>query len=100
MTTNSRSTNLTNDDVTVHYRYISADGVHVFYRKAGDPKAPTILLLHDFPSSSHMFRDLISKLSNRYRIVAPDLPGFGFTEVPQKCGYIYTFEGEGVIGKT
>jgi len=76
----------------MHYRHIDADGVRVFYREAGDPKAPTILLLHGFPSSSHMFRNLIPKLANRYRLVAPDLPGFGFTEVPQERGYVYTFD--------
>jgi pimeloyl-ACP methyl ester carboxylesterase len=92
MTTNPRSTNLTSDDAAVHYRYISADGVRVFYREAGNPKAPAILLLHGFPSSSHMFRNVIPKLANRYRVVAPDLPGFGFTEVPQERDYVYTFD--------
>jgi pimeloyl-ACP methyl ester carboxylesterase len=92
MTTNPSSTNLRSNNVTMHYRHIDADGVRVFYREAGDPKAPTILLLHGFPSSSHMFRNLIPKLANRYRLVAPDLPGFGFTEVPQERGYVYTFD--------
>lgn len=61
---------------------VEADGVRVFYRAAGEPKAPTVLLLHGFPASSCMFRELIARLPNDYRVIAPDLPGFGFTEVP------------------
>jgi pimeloyl-ACP methyl ester carboxylesterase len=64
----------------------------VFYREAGNSAAPTILLLHGFPSSSHMFRDLIPRLANRFHLVAPDLPGFGFTEVPADRRYRYSFE--------
>jgi pimeloyl-ACP methyl ester carboxylesterase len=64
----------------------------MFYREAGDPAAPTLLLLHGFPSSSHMFRDLIPPLADRYHVVAPDLPGFGFTEVPASMKYVYNFE--------
>jgi len=74
------------------YRRVQADGVSMFYREAGDPAAPTILLLHGFPSSSHMFRDLIPRLADRYHVVAPDLPGFGFTEVPASTKYVYNFE--------
>jgi pimeloyl-ACP methyl ester carboxylesterase len=74
------------------YRRVQADGVSVFYREAGNPAAPTILLLHGFPSSSHMFRDLIPRLANRFHLVAPDLPGFGFTEVPADRRYRYSFE--------
>lgn len=74
------------------YRRVQADGVSVFYREAGNPAAPTILLLHGFPSSSHMFRDLIPRLANRFHLVAPDLPGFGFTEVPADRRYRYGFE--------
>src|SRR6202453_1951059 len=62
---------------------IEADGVQVFYREAGDGNAPVVLLLHGFPSSSFMFRELIPRLADRYRVIAPDLPGFGFTEVPR-----------------
>jgi pimeloyl-ACP methyl ester carboxylesterase len=65
--------------------------VDVFYREAGDPAAKTILLLHGFPTSSLMFRELIPRLAQRYHVVAPDLPGFGFTEVPAERGYKYTF---------
>jgi len=72
---------------------IDADGVRVFYRAAGDPTAPVLLLLHGFPASSFMFRDLIPRLANHYRVIAPDLPGFGFTEVPAKQQYAYSFDG-------
>ena len=64
------------------YDLIEADGVHVFYREAGPADAPVILLLHGFPTSSFQYRDLIPRLADRYRVIAPDLPGFGFTEVP------------------
>ncbi len=73
-------------------RTIKADGVRVFYRAAGDPSAPVVLLLHGFPSSSFMFRELIPRLADRYRVIAPDLPGFGFTEVPEQRQYNYTFD--------
>jgi pimeloyl-ACP methyl ester carboxylesterase len=71
--------------------------VDVFYREAGDPAAKTILLLHGFPTSSLMFRELIPRLAQRYHVVAPDLPGFGFTEVPKERGYKYSFDA---IAKT
>jgi pimeloyl-ACP methyl ester carboxylesterase len=73
-------------------RSVEADGVKVFYRSAGDPSAPVVLLLHGFPSSSFMFRELIPRLGDRYRVIAPDLPGFGFTEVPAERKYTYTFD--------
>ena|SRR5713226_1916799 len=60
---------------------VEADGVRVFYRSAGDPNAPVVLLLHGFPASSFMFRELIPRLASQHRVIAPDLPGFGFTEV-------------------
>jgi pimeloyl-ACP methyl ester carboxylesterase len=75
-----------------HYRTVDVDGVKVFYREAGDPKAPAILLLHGLPSSSHMFRDVIALLSDSYRVVAPDYPGFGFSDAPDRTQYAYTFE--------
>jgi pimeloyl-ACP methyl ester carboxylesterase len=75
---------------TVHR--VEADGVSVFYRQAGAADAPVILLLHGFPTSSFMYRELIPRLADRYRVIAPDLPGFGFTEVPEKRGYRYTFD--------
>ena len=75
---------------TVHK--VEADGVQVFYREAGEPSAPVVLLLHGFPTSSFMFRELIPRLADRYRVIAPDLPGFGFTEVPAQRKYTYSFD--------
>jgi pimeloyl-ACP methyl ester carboxylesterase len=71
---------------------VEVDGVHVFYRAAGEPNAPVVLLLHGFPTSSFMFRDLIPRLAGDYRVIAPDLPGFGFTEVPAERKYLYSFD--------
>jgi pimeloyl-ACP methyl ester carboxylesterase len=71
---------------------VEADGVQVFYRQAGNPQAPVVLLLHGFPTSSLMYRELIPRLADRYRVVAPDLHGFGFTEVTEKRKCSYTFE--------
>src|SRR5579862_8639298 len=71
---------------------VEADGVRVFYREAGDANAPVVLLLHGFPSSSFMFRELIPRLADEYRVIAPDLPGFGFTEVPAERKYVYSFD--------
>jgi pimeloyl-ACP methyl ester carboxylesterase len=78
--------------MTLSYRTASVDGLQLFYREAGSMDAPSVLLLHGFPTSSHMFRDLIPTLADRYRVVAPDLPGFGFTEVPARAGFKYTFD--------
>ena len=77
--------------VSIHR--VDADGVRVFYRAAGDPAAPVVLLLHGFPTSSFMFRELMPLLATRYRVIAPDLPGFGFTEVPTGRHYAYSFGG-------
>src|SRR3984957_8956217 len=71
---------------------VEADGVQVFYRAAGETDAPVVLLLHGFPTSSFMFRELIPRLANDYRVIAPDLPGFGFTKVPPERQYPYTFD--------
>ena len=71
---------------------VEADGIQVFYREAGDVAAPVVLLLHGFPTSSFMFRDLIPRLADSYRVIAPDLPGFGFTDVPSKRKYTYSFD--------
>ncbi len=75
---------------TVHR--IAADGVEVFYREAGPADAPVVLLLHGFPTSSLQYRELMPLLADRYRVIAPDLPGFGFTEVPADRNYTYTFD--------
>lgn len=74
------------------YQHAKVDGIKIFYREAGSKTAPTILLLHGFPTSSHMFRNLIPALSDRYHVVAPDLPGFGFSDSPDRKRFRYTFE--------
>ena len=73
-------------------RTVDVDGVRLFYREAGPPDGPVVLLLHGFPASSFMFRELIPRLADRYRVIAPDLPGFGFTEVPATRSYPYSFD--------
>jgi pimeloyl-ACP methyl ester carboxylesterase len=76
---------------TLHYRTVEVDGLEVFYREAGSAGAPKLLLLHGFPSSSHMFRDLMPRLADRFHIIAPDLPGFGQTQMPPRSQFQYTF---------
>ncbi len=71
---------------------VEADGVEVFYRTVGNPGAPVILLLHGFPASSFMFRELMPRLADGFHLIAPDLPGFGFTQVPEKRNYTYSFD--------
>ena len=86
--------------MTVRFDTVDVDGLNVFYRSAGDPNAPAVLLLHGFPSASHMFRDLIPELADHYHVVAPDLPGFGMTEQPARDAFSYTFENiAGVINR-
>ncbi|WP_434681515.1 alpha/beta hydrolase [Pseudomonas sp. R1-18] len=75
----------------IHYRYEQVGNVKVFYREAGSPGAPVVLLLHGFAASSFMFRDVIPALADRYHVIAPDLPAFGFTEAPARQDYAYTF---------
>ena len=75
----------------VRYRTVKIGEVEMFYREAGDVAAPLVLLLHGFPTSSHMYRDLIPQLADRYRLIAPDLPGFGWTKAPPRSEYRYTF---------
>ncbi|MDZ7323325.1 alpha/beta hydrolase [Kosakonia sacchari] len=82
-----------NTHFPVRYQYADADGVKVFYREAGNPENPVLLLLHGFPSSSHQFRELIPLLADKFHLIAPDLPGFGFTEVPAERDYRYSFDG-------
>src|SRR5580765_527322 len=74
------------------YQHAIVDGSKIFYREAGPKTAPTILLLHGFPTSSHMFRNLIPALADRYHVIAPDLPGVGFSQVPDRKQFRYTFE--------
>ena len=77
---------------TVTFRKVDVDGIRVFYREAGPKAAPTILLLHGFPTAGHMFRDLIPRLADRFRLVAPDLPAFGQSDMPARGTFTYTFE--------
>ena len=76
----------------IRYQHATVDSIKIFYREAGSKTAPTILLLHGFPTSSHMFRNLIPALADRYHVVAPDLPGFGFSDAPDRKRFRYTFE--------
>ena len=76
----------------VHYRTAKIDGLDIFYREAGPRDAPAILLLHGFPTSSHMFRGLIPRLAGRYRVIAPDYPGFGHSSAPPREKFAYTFD--------
>ena len=75
----------------VHYRKIDIDGTNIFYREAGPKDAPIILLMHGYPTSSFMFRNLIPVLSSKFHVIAPDLPGFGFSDFPSGKLYEYTF---------
>ena len=84
--------NLLRRFIMIKYQHATVDGHKIFYREAGPKTAPTILLLHGFPTSSHMFRNLIPALSDRYHVVAPDLPGFGFSDAPDRKQFRYTFE--------
>jgi pimeloyl-ACP methyl ester carboxylesterase len=76
----------------IFYRTVKIDGLDIFYREAGPKDAPVILLLHGFPSSSHMFRDLIPLLADKYRVIAPDYPGFGYSSQPSREQFHYTFD--------
>jgi pimeloyl-ACP methyl ester carboxylesterase len=78
--------------MNVAYRTCKVDGVEVFYREAGAVDAPVVVLLHGFPTSSHMYRELIPILAEHYRVVAPDLPGFGNTKAPPREQFAYTFD--------
>src|ERR1700704_5077076 len=73
------------------YRTVTVGDIKVFYREAGDPKKPALLLLHGFPTSSHMFRNLIPLLADRYHVIAPDYPGFGESAAPDHDKFEYTF---------
>ena len=76
----------------VYYKSVAIEGITIFYREAGDASKPTILLLHGFPSSSHMYRNLIDELSDQYHLIAPDYPGFGNSDMPARTDYNYTFD--------
>jgi len=74
------------------YRFVDVDGLKIFCREAGAETSPVLLLLHGFPTSSHMFRNLIPALADDYQLVAPDLPGFGFSDAPDRAQFAYTFD--------
>src|SRR5580698_10940939 len=92
MVTMARSVSLESTSATTTYRRISVGGVKLFYREAGAGSAPTIVLLHGFPSSSREFDTLIPLLATRYHLVAPDFPGFGQSDAPPPSSYAYTFD--------
>src|SRR6201991_3170305 len=75
-----------------HYRTATVDGIKIFYREAGRKDAPVVLLLHGFPTSSHMFRNLIPALADRYHVIAPDYPGYGQSGMPDRASFAYTFD--------
>lgn len=77
----------------ISYRFVRVDGLDIFYREAGEPGRPVVLLLHGFPSSSFMFRDLIPVLATEYHVIAPDYPGFGLSSFPDSESFKYTFDG-------
>jgi pimeloyl-ACP methyl ester carboxylesterase len=81
----------TTADTAITYRSVEVEGLDIFYREAGPADAPTILLLHGFPTSSHMFRDLIPDLAAQYHVIAPDYPGFGHSSTPDVTAFNYTF---------
>lgn len=76
----------------VYYRNIKVNGLNIFYREAGQKDAPTVLLLHGYPTSSHMYRNLMPILSSQYHVLAPDLPGFGYSDAPEHSQFNYTFD--------
>ena len=82
---------MTNSNNTMH-KTVEIDGLDIFYREAGNPNAPTILLLHGFPTSSHMFRNLIPALANEFHLIAPDYPGFGASSMPKIDEFEYSFD--------
>src|SRR5271157_2806189 len=80
-----------------HYRTKTVDGIQIFYREAGPEDGPVVLLLHGFPTSSHMFRNLIPALADRYRVIAPDYPGYGQSDMPDRATFAYTFDRFGEL---
>jgi pimeloyl-ACP methyl ester carboxylesterase len=80
------------ETIPISFKTAQVDGCKIFYREAGDPTAQAVLLLHGFPTSSHMFRNLIPQLADHYHVVAPDLPGFGFSDASDHKSFEYTFD--------
>ena len=84
-------------DKSTTYKTVKIDDLDIFYREAGDEKKPTLLLLHGYPTSSHMFRNLMKDLSSDYHLIAPDYPGFGRSSQPAMSEFDYTFENMSII---
>jgi len=78
----------------MRYKTAEIDGLKLFYREAGPSEAPVVLLLHGFPSSSHMYRDLMPRLADRYHVIAPDYPGYGYSEAPSVGRFTYRISPE------
>lgn len=89
---NTSSKKVANQSAQIHYRQVKANGLNIFYREAGPAGAPTLLLLHGYPTSSHMFRNLMPILMQKYHVIAPDLPGFGYSDAPDPTKFEYTFD--------
>ncbi|MDP9811151.1 pimeloyl-ACP methyl ester carboxylesterase [Rhizobium tibeticum] len=87
------ATDVRETPVPIHYRTAKIEGLDIFYREAGPADAPVVLLLHGFPTSSHMFRNLIPLLADRYHVIAPDYPGYGQSASPDRSKFAYTFGG-------
>lgn len=85
---------------SIYYRNIKINDLNLFYRESGNPDHPTLLLLHGYPTSSHMFRNLIPILNKNYHVVAPDLPGFGFSDAPGNMEFNYTFDNLAAVMQT
>jgi len=83
--------------IVTYYRTKTIDGIKIFYREAGPANAPVVLLLHGFPTSSHMFRNLIPELADRYHVIAPDYPGYGQSDMPDRATFSYTFDRFGEL---
>lgn len=83
--------------IVTHHRTKTIDGIKIFYREAGPADAPVVLLLHGFPTSSHMFRNLIPELADRYHVIAPDYPGYGQSDMPDRAQFQYTFDRFGEL---
>jgi pimeloyl-ACP methyl ester carboxylesterase len=78
--------------MTIAYRRLVVNGVSIAYREAGKSSNPALVLLHGFPSSSHMFRNLLPLLAGTFRVIAPDYPGSGYSDAPERSGFSYTFD--------
>ena len=91
-TTTTTTTTTTATTATTSHKTLTVDGLSIFYREAGDPTNPKLLLLHGFPSSSHEYRNLMSALADRFHIISPDYPGFGNSDMPDRSKFAYTFD--------